>query len=62
MTLEKKTSPDNKQCIHWKHEIEHVKKYKVQPNCLTCDGFGEDSLKNSWSCYNPYSKWRGKIE
>jgi len=59
--MEEKTkiAPKRNQCIHWKHDVKHIKKYNVQPNCLTCDGYEKDARKYGWECYLPYSKWRG---
>jgi len=60
MTLENKTPKSHwrKQCVHWKTDVEHLQNYdEKQPDCMNCDGHGQDAIKYDWECYNPYFKW-----
>lgn len=46
---------EGEKCVCHGHYVEHIKRYfyAKQPNCLECDGFGEDANKYGWGCYEP---------
>lgn len=52
-----------KKCVHHNQVVKHINwKGKVKPNCLVCDGYGKDAIKNNWDCYEPKIYFKIKYE
>ncbi len=46
-------------CIFHKQEnVTHYFDGDPKPDCITCDGDGEDSAKYGWGCYLPKREFR----
>lgn len=46
-------------CIHHLQDVNHLNDtWKIKmPDCKKCDGYGVDSTKYNWKCYQPKKLW-----